>query len=415
MLYLITKRSNRYIIYLTLIFVFAVIIRFLYFPQNVYFSYDQARDFYFAQDILKGDIRLIGPPSAANQNLFPGPLPLYIYAFIQLLFGKSPEIMSIFFRIYNALGVFLVFRQGLPKITGKYLTHSTLIFLATISTYIIAEFKFKFKTVITILGSGSNSLAHPKEALYAVERFVHDSFGLDYGYVFLVLFLLVLILFYFFSVEENKKKVAFLFTWFLGGILPYFFTGTRGYYYSAGASVSLLILLSLLTVKLSKKYLVISISILLFVILNNFVLIRNQNPRGPNLEIVIQPGMLLPQEEKAIDFIYQSTQEKPLIVKALTVPLKINTTWGYLFEWYGEKNYGYLPVWSEKPAEGFGGSLPYVTKRSELPDTQFIIIEPVNGIPKSEIDKFFNEESYFTKLVEEKDFGTIVVQKRMKI
>jgi len=243
MLYLITKRSNRYIIYLTLIFVFAVIIRFLYFPQNVYFSYDQARDFYFAQDILKGDIRLIGPPSAANQNLFPGPLPLYIYAFIQLLFGKSPEIMSIFFRIYNALGVFLVFmivaklfnkrvallssilytisyeqsqyslimshqplavlsvlvfylgltmlifkrkpiglpilafglglsiqfhyvyvfllpillinylvfRQGLPKITGKYLTHSTLIFLATISTYIIAEFKFKFKTVITIL------------------------------------------------------------------------------------------------------------------------------------------------------------------------------------------------------------------------------------------------------------------------
>jgi hypothetical protein len=105
----------------------------------------------------------------------------------------------------------------------------------------------------------------------------------------------------------------------------------------------------------------------------------------------------------------------PFSVKALTVPLSINTTWSYLFEWYGKEKYGILPVWSEKPAEGFPGNLSYSTSRSVLPNTQFVIIEPLNGIWRGDIETFFSEESYFTKVIEEKEFGTIVVQKREKI
>src|SRR4030042_3452841 len=103
---------NPNILLLLGIFVLDIIVRFAYFPKNVYFSYDQARDFFFAGDILKGDIRLIGPPSAASEILFPGPLSLYIYSFIQYLFGKNPEVYSIFFRLYNALGVIPVFIIG---------------------------------------------------------------------------------------------------------------------------------------------------------------------------------------------------------------------------------------------------------------------------------------------------------------
>src|SRR4030042_3964788 len=103
---------NPNILLLLGIFILAIIVRFAYFPKNVYFSYDQARDFFFAGDILKGDIRLIGPPSAASEILFPGPLSLYIYSFIQYLFGKNPEVYSIFFRLYNALGVIPVFLIG---------------------------------------------------------------------------------------------------------------------------------------------------------------------------------------------------------------------------------------------------------------------------------------------------------------
>src|SRR3990167_8370458 len=95
-----------------LIFLLAVAIRFLYFPDNVYFAYDQARDSYTALEILKGDIKLIGPPSFLSNKIFPGPLIFYIYAPIYLIFNNSPEAASAFFRIWNALGVFLVFCIG---------------------------------------------------------------------------------------------------------------------------------------------------------------------------------------------------------------------------------------------------------------------------------------------------------------
>ena len=68
-----------------------------------------------------------------------------------------------------------------------------------------------------------------------------------------------------------------------------------------------------------------------------------------------------------------------------------------------------------KPAEGFPGNLPYESSRSKLPETQFLIIEPTIGISQSYLENFFKEENYFTKLVEEKKFGTIIVQKRLKI
>ncbi len=63
-------------------------------------------------------------------------------------------------------------------------------------------------------------------------------------------------------------------------------------------------------------------------------------------------------------------------------------------------------------AAGFPGNLKVETARDKLPEKQFIIIEPTMGIDQSQIDKFFKEESYFTKLIEEKKFGTIVVQER---
>ena len=91
---------------LLLIFLVAVLIRFLYFPNNNYFAFDQARDSYISLEILKGDFKILGPPSAANPNLFSGPLIYYIYAPIYFLFDKNPEAAAAFLRIYNALGIF---------------------------------------------------------------------------------------------------------------------------------------------------------------------------------------------------------------------------------------------------------------------------------------------------------------------
>ena len=489
------------------VFIIALAVRFSYFPKNVYFSYDQARDFFFASDILNGDIRLIGPPSAASDKLFPGPLFLYIYAFIQFLFGKNPEIYSIFFRLYNALGIFLVYvigaklfnkkvgvlsaslyavsyeqsqytllmshqplavlsvlfmylglamllfekkvkgliiaalglglsiqfhyvyifiipsvlaliyllRKQIPKLTPKYILKAVFLFLVCLLTYIISELKFNFRFITTLFLSSTNSRLHLNEAFYVTNRFIYDSFLADYKYTIYILILILAIFVYVIFKTKLKKGGLFLLLWFVGGILPSLISGTKGYYYSASASVSLLILFSTIVVIVYRSHKVLACVLFLAVLFNNYLLIINQNQKGPNLEIVIQPGMLLPEEKKALDYIYQNANQKPFTVNALTVPLNINTTWSYLFEWYGEENYDYLPIWSVKPAEGFPGNLAYESSRSKHPDTLFVIIEPQNGIREVDKNKFFAEESYFTKIVEEKEFGTITIQKREKI
>ena len=53
-----------------------------------------------------------------------------------------------------------------------------------------------------------------------------------------------------------------------------------------------------------------------------------------------------------------------------------------------------------------------VKERSALPKGQFLIIEPTVGIGQKQVEDFLKEENYFTKVVEEKAFGTIIVQKR---
>ncbi len=491
---------------LLVLFILSLVVRFLYFPGNVYFAYDQARDSYFATEILKGDIRLIGPPSAASTKLFPGPLSLYLYAIVYFIFSPNPETLSAFFRIYNALGVFLVFligsklfskkvgilssilfavsyeqsqyalfmshqplalipvltmylglimfclekntkglllsllglglaiqfhyvyillipivlviiivtRKSLPKLKLKEILLPFGVFLLTVSSYIISEFRFNFRMLSTIFSSSSGTGFYINEAIFAAKRFVYDTFWGNYTYAGILLIISLFVFSYLIVKSTFRYKVILLFLWFVGGIIPYFVSGTSSYYYSAGASASLVILFSFLVTRLYKSVPVIAIVLFSGVIMNNYFLIRTQNPLGPNKDMVIQPQMLLREELNALSYIYHSADQKPFAVNALTIPLNVNTTWSFLFEWYGKGYFGYLPVWSGKPAEGFPGGLPYLSERSKLPETQFSIVESTLGIRDHDKERFFVEENYFTSLVEEKKFGTIVVQKRIK-
>ena len=64
---------------LLLIFLLALIIRLLYFPDNTYFGFDQARDAYAVKEILTGDLKVQGPPTATG-ILHHGVLYYYIFA-----------------------------------------------------------------------------------------------------------------------------------------------------------------------------------------------------------------------------------------------------------------------------------------------------------------------------------------------
>lgn len=475
------------------IFLLALLVRFLYFPGDLYFAFDQARDAFKSQEILQGDFKILGPPSAASDKIFAGPLVYYIFGPVYFLGDKNPEVVSAFLRLWNSLGVFLIFgigwilfnkwvgtlasffyalnyeasqyslflshqplaalsnllfyfglallfkrnQWGLPlaflglglsiqfhyvylfllisliilliifkniyQLKIKYLLLGMLIFLVTVSTFILAEIKFNFRFLNTLLLEGGGFKFYLPAGIYAMQRFFHDNIVINSSLagLFIIFFL--------------KKQTLFLLVWFLVGLLPYFLSGTNSYYYSASVNVALLIFASFIIYTIAQKKLFLGLLIIAAVLINNFYFIFQNNPQGVNREFIIQPGMLLKNEKQIVDYIYQKAGGENFAVNGLTVPLQVNTTWSYLIEWYGQDRYGYLPVWGGEVAAGFPGDLIVETKRSELPDKRFTIIEPTVGIPQKFIDNFFQEENYFSKVVEEQKFGTIAVQYRKRI
>lgn len=492
------------------IFILSLLVRLLFFPDNVYFAYDQARDAFAALDILKGDFKIIGPPSFASDKLFPGPLVYYFYAPIYFLFGPDPTFVSFFLRFYNSLGIFLTFFIGsiifnkkvglisailfaisyeqtqytllishqpmaiitvlmfylglalllfkkepkglvlaflgwglsvqfhygyillglvLPILTIlfwqrfktipiKYYLLSLAVWLVTLSSFALAEIKYHLNSGYLAEASASGSSFHlyPLQTLNILNRFLHDLFLSNYSFTPIIAAILLLFILYLLRIKELRPKILFLIIWLLGGLTPYLISGVSTYYYSAAASVSLILISAFVITTQLNKRIILGVLLLLAIIGNNFFLILTYNRWGPGSDTVIQKGMLIEEQKKILDYIYQSANHQPFSMGALSVPLNVNTTWSYLFEWYGQKQYGYLPVWGGKAASGFPGSLPVITSRSSLPQIQYLIIEPVdNVLPKAYIQQVFKEEAYFSNVVEEKRFNTILVQKRLKI
>lgn len=500
---------------LLLIFILALIFRFLYFPDNVNFAYDQARDSFAALEILKGNFKVIGPPTTASDKIFHGALFYYIWAPVYFLSNHNPEAVAAVMKVVNALGVFLVFIIGkkifnspiggqvglvsallyavsfeqtqyslflghpsfgviavlifylgltlwifakqrfgfiitllgfglalqfedanilllLPFITiliifknafkildVKTLFLGALAFLGSVLTFILVEIKYNFRTTLAVVDiirsmSGASKL-NLENYLETILRFVGDNVFF-YGSLPTLIAIVLLFLWLGLLIKSDQKKVlAFLGIWFFGGLVASLINSSFSYYYTPAATVSLLIFVAFLLSKILNYKKMISVTFLMLIVMSNIYQIVSENYKGPNSDIVIQPGMVLSSQKQLIEYVYKKSDKAPFSVSAITVPLNVNTTWSYLFEWYGQQKYGYLPVWGSESASGFYGNLRVETVRSNLPTKRFLIIEPPVGIEKYLIDDFIKNEDYFSKIIEEKQFGTITVQAREQI
>lgn len=496
--------SKNNFILLFAVFLFALILRFLYFPENTYFGFDQARDAYAVKEILEGDFKVTGPPTA-NGIFRHGVMYYYFFTPFYFFSNGDPVLVSAFLRILNAAGVFIVypltftlfgggvallasflfaisyeqtqfalflnhpslavlsvlifylglaflffkkrnwglylaafglglsiqfefvetqllavfilslilFRKVLPKLNPKYIIFSAISFLLPISTYLISEIKNDFTIVKQLpkLMSGSANLA-PDLSRFAfiINRHLKDNFSENQFGVLLVGAIMLVSLIFFFTKNLYRKQLIFISLWFFGGLLVYFITSDQAYFYNTGTSVALLIFAGFLLSKLFSKNFLLVIPILLLILFSNLNLVTKNNPSGPNDKINPQKGLLIEDEKKAIDFIYQKAEKKEFSVNALTMPYNVNTTWSYLFEWYGKKKYGYVPVWGGDAAEGFPGNLKVETARSKLPQMRFLIIEPQEGIPVYMAESFLRNEEVYSEVLEKKQFGTIEVR-----
>jgi len=511
------NQKNYFISFLLIgIFLLALFLRFLYFPQNIYFGFDQARDAFVSQQILKGDLKIVGPPTGVD-GWFHGPLYYYIWAPIYFFSSGNPEAVAAFLRIVNAAGIFLVFAIGtvlfnkwtgvasaflfavsfeqsqyalyfnhpslavisvmifylglsllffkkyknglipallglglslqfefvlmylflvftilmlafkkhLPPLDKKVLLLSSGGFLLTISTFLLSEIKFHFRSVSTlasllplVFGHTIGVAGYCQNIYLISQRFISDNFvSQEYLTCVLLVLLLIIVFARLFTKSEFRERLLFLLIWFFAGMLPYLNnkSATPLYYYSVASSVSLLIFVGFLINKVFQKSKIAAVLLLFIPLLSNMNLIMTYNNTGSIPTINVQSGMLLVDEEKIVDYIYQNAAGEKFAINGLTMPFFVNTTWSYLFQWYGLKRYHYLPVWGGQAAEGYPGNLKVITARSALPDKQYLIIEPDRGIRLPLVENFLREENYFSKVIKEEKIGNFLVQSREPI
>lgn len=332
--------------------------------------------------------------------------------------GLGLSIQSEIFLAYHAAPLLLWLFISRNSIKRKQIFLFVVVLLLVISTMIISEMKFGFKSIEGIkalaLGAGT-SLAYAKSLgdylilyLNQIGRiFSFNSYpgNIGYGGVF-VLVLAV------YSLIKKDKVGAFLATWLFSHITVVTLGGTSTPFLMVGIGPAVSIIIAYYLYRWWEarlKTIVILVSAL--IIFGNLSMVFRENPQGATL-FAIQKDMLLSKQLAAIDYTYKKANGQPFSINSLTSPLWINIVWTYLYKWYGQDKYGYLPSWHGHNQVGQLDTLPETSDKEEL---YFLILEPMGGIPEQYLDLTIGEENVVSKLVEEKSFGELRVQEREKI
>lgn len=149
------------------------------------------------------------------------------------------------------------------------------------------------------------------------------------------------------------------------------------------------------------------------VIFSNVYTILRIGPSG-QLALVIPKDMVLSNELKLVDKTYEMAKGQPFSISTLTLPLWANTTWAYLYSWYGKQKYGYVPSFYGHNQVGLLGK--EVLEKIDQPlNKTFFIIEPHVGIPDNVYTLEIGSEDSKTEIIEEIKFGDLRLQSRKPI
>ena len=323
--------------------------------------------------------------------------------------GLSFSIHVGFYFIYLTLFYILLWR----KTNLKTILISGLTALLLLLPFAIAELKFGFLTTRSLFGyfSGQSNLENPLSTIItylgSINTSLYYSF-FSFNAFFLFLFFSGALVFVYINYRKTNQG-KFLTIWALS-TLPLFafksgvLTGQSGQSSMIGAATIIFALAIYMLLKSKKP--VLGIIVLFLILASNLSLFFKEQFKNSKL-FSYQP-ITYRDEKELIDYTYNSSNDK-FSVCALTNPFFINTLWSSLYKIYGEKKFGYLPFWS--------GQKQYLNKTfleydKNHVNTRYLIIEPPSGIsPQSKMLTIYLEDRV-SKLVEEKKFGSLIIQKR---
>lgn len=316
-----------------------------------------------------------------------------------------------FFLIY-LFAVIVIFKFLFKvKVSRKEVLVSALIGLLGLSTFIIALIKFKSLESILggFLGISVNSqidfrVKFTDLLINYVNRFsdlfINNFFPVN---VFLGGILGFLILY----IVRKEKFILFL---LLSNFLIFIFGGHTSNYVNIGLVIPAILGVIVLIKKIHGLSKTLATCFIVLILIANIYTIFKNFSVG-QIALVIPKDMILRNQLKLIDKTYQVAGGKAFSINTLTLPLWTNTTWAYLYSWYGKSKYGYVPYFSGHDQIGLLGNEDL--KRVEEPlDISFFIMEPHIGIPANFYEDELNSENAKTNLGEQINFGEIKLQIR---
>jgi len=340
-----------------------------------------------------------------------------------------------FFLVYQIL--FILFGFGYLAVSSRKTLVDSIkkyywLYLASLipfTFYILAQIKFKFLGIWSLLGfftkheQTSSSPLWPKliNFINSLVRNIGNfttARNILSAEIFLVL-LIVFVIYYIIKKKKQAKAAIFLFIWFISPVLIYPLEKNNSYFLNIGNLYPLILLVSLMTVELGKKlgrfktgFLVLAVGGITFA---NVFLVVSENKKGEVL-FSVQNKQTITDAKKVIDSLYSDNKKTDFAINTVTNPLLMNTTWAYLFDWYGRPKYKYMPFWLGYPLDDFGKEIKFNEGQwNQIGKTLYLIIEPTPGIPEDYIKAYIKYEDTRSKLIETKKIGNYTVEKRLLI
>jgi len=211
------------------------------------------------------------------------------------------------------------------------------------------------------------------------------------------------------ALYATRKKLIILF--FLFSSFPILiFGGHSNTYVNIGLVVPAILSVIFLLKNIWRKSRILVFVIIFLSLMSNIYAIFKYNPEG-QIILVIPNDMNLKNELSLVDETYRIANGKPFSINSLTLPLWTNTTWAYLYSWYGQSKYGYVPAFYGHDQVGLLG-VDSLQKIEKPFNKTFFIIEPHIGIPEDRFDWEIGSENSKTNLIKQFDYGQLILQFR---
>ena len=342
--------------------------------------------------------------------------------------GLGLSMQANVFLMYHAVPVLIWLVVARISITKK----SIFVFLtagfAAVFTMLLTEAKFGFKSfagALSLLSAQDSIVASKKLGDFIIlfanqlgDVYARNSYPGNVGYGAVFVLALIFISLYQWgktSFKKNNKWISwqpFLAVWLFAHTTVVSVGGTATPFLLVGIGPAVAILIGIFLDKWwSEGKGLLTAIVLAILVFGNLNMITKENPKGQTI-FAIQKDMLLSKQLKAVDYMYDQASGEKFSVNSLTSPLWINIVWSYLFDWYGEDHYGYVPEWHGKGQEGQLKSLSLVQDNTT---NYFLILEPMGGIPMRYLGETLAEENSKSTLLDEANWGELRVQKRVKM